>query len=52
MFGAGTPSGNSIRLNWLSGNTPNDIFGDGTGTLNTVSGNTCTIISRTPTGAC
>jgi len=42
MFGAGTPSGNSVRLNWLSGNTPNDIYGDGTGTLNTVSGNTCT----------
>ena len=50
MFGAGTPSGNSIRLNWLSGNTPNDIFGDGTGTLNTISGNTCTITNLT--GAC
>jgi Right handed beta helix region len=50
MFGAGTPSGNSVRLNWLSGNTPNDIYGDGTGTLNTVSGNTCTITNLT--GAC
>jgi hypothetical protein len=48
-FGAGAPSGNSIRLNWLSGNTPNDIFGDGTG-LNTVSGNTCTTTNLT--GAC
>jgi hypothetical protein len=51
MFGAGTPSGNSVRLNWLSGNTPNDIFGDGTGTTNTISGNTCTSTNLT-TGAC
>jgi hypothetical protein len=43
MFGAGAPTGNSIRLNWLSGNTPNDIYGDGTGTGNVVSGNACTI---------
>jgi len=50
LFHAGTPSGNSIRLNWLSGNTPNDIFGDGTGTLNTISGNACTITNLT--GAC
>jgi parallel beta-helix repeat protein len=42
IFGAGAPTGNSIRLNWLSGNTPNDIYGDGTGTGNTVSGNICT----------
>jgi parallel beta-helix repeat protein len=42
IFGAGAPTGNSIRLNWLSGNTPNDIYGDGTGTGNTVSGNSCT----------
>jgi hypothetical protein len=50
MFGAAAPTGNSVRLNWLSGNTPNDIFGDGTGTLNTVSGNTCTVTNLT--GAC
>ncbi len=50
MFGAGAPSGNSVRLNWLSGNTPNDLFGDGTGTTNAVSGNTCTTTNLT--GAC
>ena len=50
MFGAAAPTGNSIRLNWLSGNMPNDIYGDGTGTLNTVSGNTCTTTSLV--GAC
>jgi len=50
MFGAPAPTGNSIRLNWLSGNTPHDINGDGTGTTNTVSGNTCTITNLT--GAC
>lgn len=41
VFGGPAPSGNSVRLNSLSGNTPNDIYGDGTGTANTVSGNTC-----------
>jgi hypothetical protein len=50
MFGTLPPTGNSIRLNWLSGNTPNDIYGDGTGTLNSVSGNTCTITNLV--GAC
>jgi Right handed beta helix region len=51
MFGAGLPIGNSIRLNWLSGNTPNDIFVDGTtGTTNTVSGNSCTTTNLA--GAC
>ena len=49
-FGSGVPTGNSIRLNWLSGNTPNDIYGDGTGTANTVSGNSCTTTNLT--GAC
>ncbi len=44
------PTGNSVRLNWLSGNTPNDIYGDGTGTTNTISGNTCTTTNLT--GAC
>jgi hypothetical protein len=43
MFGAAPPSGNSVRLNWLTLNAPNDISGDGTGTGNTVSGNTCTL---------
>ncbi len=50
MFGAAAPTGNSIRLNWLSGNTPFDINGDGTGTGNTVSGNSCTTTNLT--GAC
>jgi hypothetical protein len=42
MFGAAAPTGDTIRLNSLSGNTPNDIYGDGTGTANTISGNACT----------
>jgi hypothetical protein len=50
MFGAAAPTGNSIRLNWLTGNTSNDIYGDGTGTTNTVSGNSCTTTNLT--GAC
>jgi hypothetical protein len=50
MFGAAPPSGNSVRLNWLTLNAPNDIYGDGTGTANTVSGNTCTITNLA--GAC
>ena len=53
LFGVAAPSGptgDSIRLNWLSGNTPNDIYGDGTGTTNTISGNSCTITNLT--GAC
>jgi len=44
------PTGNSIRLNSLSGNAPNDIYGDSTGTGNTISGNTCTKTNLT--GAC
>ena len=47
---AAAPTGNSIRLNRLSGNPPNDIYGDGTGTTNTISGNTCTATNLT--GAC
>ncbi len=50
MFGAAAPTGNSIRLNSLSGNLPNDISGDGSGTGNIVSGNSCTTTSLT--GAC
>lgn len=50
MFGAGVPTGNTIKLNRLSGNAPNDIHGDGTGTGNTVSGNSCT--KSNLTGAC
>jgi hypothetical protein len=34
----------------LSGNAPNDIYGDSTGTGNTISGNTCTKTNLT--GAC
>ena len=49
-FGAAAPTGNSVRLNWLTGNTSYDINGDGTGTTNTVSGNTCTTTNLT--GAC
>jgi len=36
------PTGNSVRLNQLSGNAPNDIFSDSTGAGNTVSANSCT----------
>ena len=50
MFGVGAPTGNTVRLNWLSGNTPNDIYGDGTGSTNTISGNVCTTTNLT--GAC
>jgi len=50
IFGAGAPTGNSVRLNSLSGNTPNDIYSDGTGTANTVSGNTCA--NSNVAGAC
>jgi parallel beta-helix repeat protein len=50
LFHAGALSGNSVRLNWLSGNTPNDIYGDGTGTTNTIGGNSCTITNLK--GAC
>jgi len=50
MFGAAPPTGNTVRLNWLSGNTPNDIYGDGTGSTNTISGNVCTTTNLT--GAC
>ena len=50
IFSAAAPTGNSIRLNWLSGNTPNDIYGDDSGTTNTVSGNTCTTTNLA--GAC
>jgi hypothetical protein len=39
--GSPSPTGNSIRLNQLSGNTPFDIYGDGSGASNTVSGNSC-----------
>ena len=39
MFGAAPPTGNSVRSNRLSGNTPYDIYCDGSGTLNSVSGN-------------
>jgi hypothetical protein len=42
MFGAGAPTGNSIRSNNLSGNTPYDVYCDGSGSSNTVSGNSGT----------
>ena len=42
MFGAGAPTGITVTLDRLSGNGPNDIHDDGSGTGNTVSGNTCT----------
>jgi hypothetical protein len=42
MFGADAPTGNSVRSNRLSGNTPYDVSCDGSGTLNTVSGNSGT----------
>ena len=49
-FGGTPPAGNSIRLNVASGNGPNDIFYDGSGSGNTISGNSCTIAS--PASAC
>ena len=39
--GSPMPTGNSIRSNRLSGNSPYDIYGDGTGSGNTVRGNRC-----------
>jgi hypothetical protein len=42
MFGASAPTGNAVRSNHLSGNTPFDVSCDGSGTLNTVSGNSGT----------
>ena len=48
--GSPAPTGNSIRLNQLSGNTPYDIYGDGSGASNTVSGNSCHTTNLT--GAC
>lgn len=51
IFGAAAPTGNSVRSNRLSGNTPYDIYGDpGTATANTVSGNSCHTTNLT--GAC
>lgn len=49
-FGAAAPTGNSIQLNRLSRNKPYDIFGDGSGSANTVSGNSCQ--STNLVGAC
>ena len=39
--GSPSPTGNSVRSNHLSGNAPFDIYGDGTGSGNTVRGNSC-----------
>jgi hypothetical protein len=39
--GSRAPTGNSVLSNHLSGNGPFDIFGDGTGSANSVSGNNC-----------
>jgi nitrous oxidase accessory protein NosD len=39
--GSTTPTGNSVSLNRLSGNSAYDIYGDGSGSSNTVSDNTC-----------
>jgi hypothetical protein len=50
IFGGDPPTGNSIRQNRLSGNTPFDIYGDGSGASNTVSGNSCHTTNLT--GAC
>lgn len=45
-----SPTGNSVQRNELSGNTPFDIHGDGSGASNTVSGNSCHTTNLT--GAC
>ena len=39
--GSPPPTGNSVRSNRLSGNSPYDIYGDGSGSGNTVSHNRC-----------
>lgn len=44
-----SPIGNSVRLNHLSGNTPYDIFDDGSGSANTIDHNRCT---STNVGGC
>jgi len=49
-FGGGAPTGNTVRANALSGNTPNDLMSDGAGTGNTFSSNSCT--TSTPPGSC
>ncbi len=48
--GGAAPMNNSIRNNVLSGNTPSDILTDGTGTGNTISGNSCS--ASIPPGSC
>ncbi len=48
--GSPSPTGDSVRLNRLSGNAPYDIYGDGTGSANAVSGNKCH--STNLAGAC
>lgn len=48
--GSPAPTGNSILSNHLAGNAPFDIYGDDTGTDNTVRGNSCTTTNLT--GAC
>ena len=39
--GSPLPTGNSVWLNRLAGNAPYDIYGDGSGADNTISGNRC-----------
>ncbi len=41
IFGASAPTGNTVSANRLSRNTPFDISGDGSGSGNTVTGNSC-----------
>jgi parallel beta-helix repeat protein len=45
------PTNNKIKNNTLSGNSPNDIFWDGSGTGNTFTGNSCSNPSNPP-GLC
>lgn len=49
IFGAAAPTGNSVRLNHLSGNTPFDLYSDGSGSANTISNNRC---GTTNVGGC
>jgi hypothetical protein len=49
-FGGTTPKANSIRSNVLAGNSPFDVFGDGTGSGNLLRSNSCT--TSNVSGAC
>jgi parallel beta-helix repeat protein len=49
-FGGTAPTNNTVNRNLLTGNAPNDILSDGTGSGNTFTSNSCT--TSTPAGFC